>query len=79
MKVHIPHWGTEEIKTSGDVGKVIVDDNISPSDIHKQVQVVMFLFLFLVKFHFEINVSFWSKGGQAGDLQIYTKTTVNMN
>ena len=37
------------IKTSGDLGKVIVDNNISPSDIHKQVQVFLCFFLPLIE------------------------------
>ena len=37
------------MKTSGDFEKVIVVNNISPSDIHKQVHVFLFVFLPLVK------------------------------
>ena len=37
------------IKSSGDFRKVIVANNISPSDIHKQVQVFLCFFLPLVE------------------------------
>ena len=65
---------SQEIKTSRDFGKDIVDNKLSPSDIQNNFGCLCSVFA-PCKVETSRNGSFWLKGVQEGDLQIYTETT----